>query len=311
MLELRLFGTGQARYFDNPLDGFPNQQAFLVFCYLLMHKGQLYHRERLAAVFWGNYPTLTARKYLRNTLWRLRQSFEAVGMETHRYLHISEENIAFNHTAPYWLDVETFETITTHYQGYKGENLRPEQATELAKGVGLYTGDLLECVYEDWCLYDRERLRLAYLDSLTRLMTYHTAHHEYDQGLQYGEKLLTLDPIQEHVHRQMMILYWLSGNHFAALAQYKRCVQILQEELQTRPVEETRLLYEKMRHQRFEPDLPTPMTTIPIPKTSLVGATLDVTLQHLDDLQERVNRLTEEIHLIQKLICQAVTENQK
>lgn len=309
MLELKLFGTGQARYYDHPLEGFPNQQAFLILCYLLIHKGQPQLRERLAAVFWGNYPTLTARKYLRNTLWRLRQNFEAAGIETSHYLSTNEENIAFIHTAPYWLDVETFETITSHYQALKGENLLQEQATELARGVELYTGDLLENVYEDWCLYDRERLRMAYLEALTKLLAFHTAHRSYEQGLKYGEQLLELDTMQESVHRQMMILHWRSGNHTAALAQYKRCAQILQEEIQSQPMEETRLLYEKMLHGQFEPERLLPKK-VPPKNSAHLNTSLDIALQRLDNLQERVNQMTEEIHLLQKLICQAMSDKQ-
>ena len=304
MLELKLFGTGQARYFDHPLEGFPCQQAFLMFCYLLINKGHPHPRERLAAVFWGDYPTLTARKYLRNTLWRLRQGLESAGVESSHYLHITEENIAFVNTSPYWLDVESFETITSHYQSYKGENLLPEQADELAKGAALYTGDLLESVYEDWCLVDRERLRMAYLEALNKLMLYSIAHQNYEQGLQYGERFFTLDHTREKVHRQMMVLHWLSGDQYAALAQYKRCAQILHEEMAIQPMEETRLLYEKMLHNRFEEDAPARTTSISVPiHTPPWPATnLDTALLHLDNLQEKVNAMTEEIHLVQKLI---------
>ena len=74
MLELKLFGTGQVRYFDQSLVGFPNQQACLLLCYLLLNRGRPHNRERLAAVFWDECPTDVSRKHLSQALWRLRQA---------------------------------------------------------------------------------------------------------------------------------------------------------------------------------------------------------------------------------------------
>ena len=56
MLELKLFGRGQARYNGFPLPGFPQQQPSLLLCYLLLHRSRPHPREQLAALFWGEYP---------------------------------------------------------------------------------------------------------------------------------------------------------------------------------------------------------------------------------------------------------------
>ena len=59
MLELKLFGTGQVRYFDQSLAGFPNQQGCLLLCYLLLNRHRPHNRERLAAVFWAPIARVT------------------------------------------------------------------------------------------------------------------------------------------------------------------------------------------------------------------------------------------------------------
>ena len=305
MLHLKLLGAGEARYFDRALDGFPYQQPFLLLCYLLINKVKPHHRESLAAVFWGDYPTFTARKYLRNTLYRLRSRFDSVGLEIGKLLSITEETVSFVDTCPYWLDVECFETITSHYQSYQVANLLPEQADELVKGVELYKGDLLEGVYDDWCLYDRERLRLTYLEALHKLMLYSTIHNDYEQGLQYGERILKLDPTREKVHRQMMVLHWLAGDGPAALAQYKRCFQILHEEMDSQPMAETQLLYEKMAHNQFEPHL-TPDGHIFSPASETTkgypAKDLELILRCLDHLQESATQISNDVQQVQKQI---------
>jgi DNA-binding SARP family transcriptional activator len=253
MLEIKLFGTGQAYYCGQTLAGFPNQQCYLLLCYLLLNLHYPHHRERLAAVFWGDYPTYTSRKHLSKALWRLRHALELAGMPADDYLCLNKECVSFVNSSRHWLDIKAFETAITRYQHLAGQALTLEQATKLEEAVDLYVGDLLEGIYEDWCLYDRERLGLLFMDTLCKLMTFHELNGTYEHGLAYGERLLERDITHERVHRQMMRLYWGAGDRGAALAQYKYCVQVLRDELCLAPMDETRNLYEQMTRNQFQP----------------------------------------------------------
>ena len=248
MLQMRLFGRGQARYSNSILAGFPSQQAYLVLCYLLLNRHHACYREQLAAVFWGEYPTPTSRKYLRNALWRLRNGLQSAGAHADEYLSVTDNSIAFLPSSHYWLDVEVFENTVERYRDLAGSELKPEQAADLEKALDLCTGGLLETVYEDWCLYERERLSLMHLNVLSKLMDFHGVNGTYERGLAYGERILAHDNTREKVHRQMMWLYWLLGNRSAALAQYKLCTQILRDILGVAPMEETTSLCREIRH---------------------------------------------------------------
>jgi DNA-binding SARP family transcriptional activator len=253
MLEVRLFGAGQASYRGHPLPGFPRQQSHALLCYLLLNRRRPHRREHLAAVFWGDHPTHLSRKYLRDALWRLRTALQSTGVPADDYLSIVDDCVSFSGAGPYELDVETFETTIARYRDLSSEQLLPAQAAALAEAVDLYTGDLLEGTYDDWCLYDRERLRLLYLSTLGRLLVFHGVAGSYERGLAYGERLLARDNTREKVHRQMMQLYWHLGERGAALAQYKRCAQILRETLNIRPTRETRHLYQQMIRGQYDP----------------------------------------------------------
>ena len=253
MLEIRLFGTGQAHYNGQNIAGFPRQQSYQLLCYLLLNRRHPHHRERLAAVFWGESPTHTSRKYLRNGLWRLRQNLEAAGLPVCDYLSVSDDSVSWIASASYWLDIEAFEAALTHAQDLPAEELTPAQVATLEQALDLYAGDLLEGIYDDWCLYDRERLRLLYLNALGRLVTYHELHGSPEPGLAYCERILAHDRTRERVHRQMMRLYWRAGDRHAALAQYTRCAQILYDELGIPPMRETTLLYRQMSSNEFDP----------------------------------------------------------
>jgi DNA-binding SARP family transcriptional activator len=312
VLKLKLFGSGEASYYDQQLEGFPYQQAFMLFCYLLLNKGKPSYRERLAAVFWGDYPNLTARKYLRNTLYRLRLGLDSIGANSSQYLLITEENVSFISSSAYWLDVECFETISSHYRTHKPETLLPEQANELKDCLDLYTGDLLEGVYDDWCLNDRERLRLSYLDVLGKLMAYSTVHADFEPGLEFGARILALDPTREVVHRQMMLLHWLSGDRHSALAQYKRCAQILEDEMGIQPMEETRTLYTRMLHNQFEfRGMPVRSEQNLVSSAAALSTTsdFDSIVHSLNKLKEEAAQITTEIAHLQRLIDQIVSKD--
>jgi DNA-binding SARP family transcriptional activator len=310
MLELQLFGTGRARYCNRPLPGFPNQQSYLLLCYLLLNRPHPHHRERLAALFWSEYPTTTSRKYLRNALWRLRHALQSVGAPADEYLLLSDDSASFLTSSRYWLDVEVFETTITRYQDLSGHELTSEQAAHLDEAVDLYVGDLLEGVYEDWCLYDRERLSLLYLNALGKLMVFHEVNGTYERGLAYGERILACDHTRENVHRQMMRLYWLLGDRNAALAQYKRCVQILREELGIPPMEGTRLLYGQMAHNQFDPtsrpvrqDDP---SSIMIKSDDSIQPLAEHALQKLQHLQALIEETGIELRHIERLISKSL-----
>ena len=80
----------------------------------------------------------------------------------------------------------------------------------LQTAVNLYQGDLLEDVYDDWCIYERERLRLEFLDILKRLMNHHRQHSNFKLSLDFGKRILRVDPTREKVHQELMLIHWMA-----------------------------------------------------------------------------------------------------
>ena len=306
MLEIKLLGSGQVFYNKRPLIGFPRQQPYLLPCYLLLNKGCPHHREHLAAVFWGESPSAEARKSLRNILYRLRQSFQKMEIPFNQYVLTGENVIAFDGSSDHWLDIDILDAAAQSCQDLSSADLSQEQVKALETAVDLYIGDLLESIYEDWVLYDRERLRIAYLNALGKLMFYHGLNGNCDRGLAYGERLLSLDNTRERVHQGMMWLYCLDGLRHAALAQYRRCCQILREELGIPPMAETRRLYERILRDQFDPQR-WPVEALSLTPDrervpDLRGASAGNMLQKLHQLQEMVERTGSELRSLEAMI---------
>lgn len=306
MLELRLFGHSEARYRDLAFVGFPNQQPWLLLCYLVLNHGKLLPREQIATLFWDDGPTELSLKRLRGTLWRLRSLLKARGVSPDNYLLVSDNSLGFSPTGAYYVDTQSFETIVAHHQPVAGRDLTADAAFELAQAVDLYTGELLEGVYEDWCLIERERLNVLYITTLSKLANFHEANGTYESGVAYAAPILEFDETREMIHRQMMRLYWLMGDRSRALLQYKQCSQILRDELQVTPMEETTRLYQQILREGFStsraPSMQTVLSSLD-KRDETTQLLLEQALRSLQRLRSTLDQADAEWHQISQLLA--------
>ena len=129
-----------------------------------------------------------------------------------------------------------------------GGDLSDECAHALEQAVHVYRGDFLEGCYQDWCIFERERLQNIYLNVLDKLMDHCQSTGDYEAGLAYGAQMLRLDRARERTHRRMMQMYYLAGDRTAALRQYDRCAAALSQELGVKPSQRTEILCEQIRN---------------------------------------------------------------
>lgn len=308
MYDIKLLGPGQVHYDGKAITGFPVQQHCLLFYYLLLNRQVPHTREQAAAVFWGDSSSSLARKNLRNTLWRLSQAFQSIGASLEDLITVQEDYVAFVETDSYRLDIDEFEAAIRCSLDHSSQELSAEQVSQLENAVELYKGDLLEGVYEDWCLYERERLRLAFLNILIRLMDHHSRTGNYPRGLEYGQRILALDPTREKVHRQIMMIHWLAGNREAALLQYRSCCEVLQAELGLKPGQETQHLYETILRSSASPETRAIDSLQPSHSNPNLpgGLPLKEMLQKLHFLEMIVEQTNTELHLLERMIHQVL-----
>jgi DNA-binding SARP family transcriptional activator len=241
VLTIRLFGQLQMQQDDQVLDAWNSRKGHELLAYLLLHRERTHTRQALADLLWPESTSEQSMKYLRHTLWRLQTVLD------HSIEVTDPESLGLNLTAGLWLDVMEFEQAYARVQGMSGEELDGPRAQIVQEALNLYRGDLLEGWYQDWCLFERERLQRMYLSMLEKLMAYCEAHGKYELGLECGTCALRYDVAHERIHRRLMRLYYLAGDRTAALRQYERCVTLLREELGVEPSERTLALYQQIR----------------------------------------------------------------
>ena len=264
-LAVSLFGKMQVRLDGKPAPGPLSQKARELLVYLLIHR-RAHPREKLASVLWQQgISTQRAKAYLRKALWKLQQSLTSEGPASPAepaILLVEGDWVQLHPEANVWVDVAAFEGDVAAVRDCRADAMSPEQIRGLEEAATLYTGDLLENWYQDWCLIERERLQNLFLRVLDRLAHCCERRATYDAGIHYGQRTLRIDPARECTHRRLMRLHALAGNRTEALRQYQRCTRVLRRELDVAPTTATQRLHDLIRTDRF-PAEPAPDETAP------------------------------------------------
>lgn len=247
-LRIQLFGKFSLQRDSQVLKGLAASKEQELLSYLLVRRARPHPRETLASVLWGDTSTERSKKYLRQALWHVQAALEA-GKPTGPQLLVVEHNwVQLNLQSEVWLDVEVFEQAFAVTQGRPGKHLDASGVALLKEAVELYQGDLLDGWYQDWCIFERERLQNMYLCMLEKLMDYCEKHAEYEEGQRYGPTILRYDRAHERTYRQLMNMQYKAGDRTGALRHYQRCVAALDEELGIKPERRTKALYEFIRN---------------------------------------------------------------
>jgi DNA-binding SARP family transcriptional activator len=241
--QIKLFGKIQVICGQQPLVDFPAKAQELL-AFLLLHPQHPHTREALAVQLWENASDAHSKKYLRQTLWQLQSGLHDGLSTSCPALLIAEDGwVYINPQADVALDVATFVRAYHETQDIPDHALTEAQTQTLHQAIALYEGELLRGWYQDWCVLERERLRAMALAMLDKLVGYCLQNRHFEQGIQYAMRMLRFDNTREKTHRQLMHLYYLSGDRTSALRQYNYCVDALAQEFGARPTAITQTLH--------------------------------------------------------------------
>lgn len=284
MFRVHLFGRFRVEYGEEPVEGLGVFKVQELLSYLLVHRNRPRPREALAALLWGDMPTEKSRKHLRQALWHVQTALKSRDAAAVDQILIVEDHwVQLNTRTDIWLDVAVLEETFARLKDKPGWALNADEKNELQTGVQVYEGELLEGSYQDWCLFERERLQNIYLAMLYKLMRYCEAHNEYEAGQLFGARILNYDRASERTHQRLMQLQYMAGDRTAALRQYERCVTALYEDLGVKPDKHTVALYEKIRSG--EPEYQSGVS-LPVPPAGVpTASTLTNVIGRLEDLE--------------------------
>jgi DNA-binding SARP family transcriptional activator len=228
----------------------PTSRALSVFQYLLLHHKQDTPREVLMELFWPDAEPGAARNNLNVAIHKLRQALRKVTDLT--VICFEEGAYRLANNLEIWLDVDEFDHCVKEGRKSEAINQLTVAIAEYEIAINLYQGDLLaDLPYEEWPVLERERLRVAYLDTLDRLSQIHFSQERYSACLTLCQIIINRDVCREDIHCRIMKCYSRLSQRSLALRQYQICAEALHAELDVEPAPETIYLYEQIRRHQY------------------------------------------------------------
>jgi DNA-binding SARP family transcriptional activator len=247
-LSVHLLGPLRVTLADRLVESWPSGRGRAIFKYLLAHRGHSTPRDVLMDLFWPDAAPEAARNNLNVAVHGLRQALKAA----------SERQIVLFQDGAYrldpeltiWVDVEAFERHVEAGRRLEATGQLAAATAEYEVATGLYQGDFLaDDPYEEWPVLTRERLRVAYLDTLDRLAQLYFSQGQYAACAALCQRTLAYDNCREDAHCRLMRCYSRQGQQHLALRQYQACVEALRHELDVEPAPTTVDLYERIRRR--------------------------------------------------------------
>jgi DNA-binding SARP family transcriptional activator len=185
--------------------------------YVALHRGPT--RAQVAGTLWAEASELHANGSLRSTLWRVNkaraQLIHDIGGALWLGDHVTVDVTEFSRHARQLIDTaSTAEAL----------------AMSAARG-----GELLPGWYDDWVVFERERLRQLRLHALDVLAGALCERARYAEALDVALDALSCEPLRESAHRMVVRIHLAEGNAAEALRAYRECRQLLADELGIAP----------------------------------------------------------------------------
>jgi DNA-binding SARP family transcriptional activator len=221
-----------------------NGKALTILKYLLAHRSRAVSQDHLMGWLWPESNLKKARWSLNSAIRGVRKLLSCSSSATVDYILLEEGYYRLGSDVRVATDVEEFDE---HYrQGRRLEKAHrmEEAAAEYEKAIELYRGDyLIEDLYEDWTMVERERLANAYVDMLDRLAAHYYDTGQFQESLRTCFRLLKKDPCFDSSHRLVMECYARLGLFVRALRHYQSYQHMLQHRLNKEPSAEIHALY--------------------------------------------------------------------
>ena len=249
MLRVQLFGGLKLAHNGQALGFYIRPRTLSLWVYLVLHRDHPVPREMLAATLWPDIPEKQGLANLRRHLHNFRHIFPPAGPGI-PWILTDTKTVQWNPAAELWLDAAEFERLST----------LPEQRPQAA---ALYTGDLLPEICEDWIFYQRERLRIRYINLLEQLINQYRQQNDIGSAVHFSRKLLERDPLREETVRHLMNLSYQAGDRESALNAYLRLEKLMHSELGASPSAETTALYQALLHNQPVHLQPEPILAAP------------------------------------------------
>lgn len=178
-------------------------------------------RTAAAGTLWPDVAEGHAQGSLRTTLWRLGRIHPQLVETTADRLDLASG-----------IEVDLWSFTLSAMRLINRTAL--EDCDDLDTSISM-TGELLPGWYEDWVLYERERVRQLRLRALEALATHLCRRGSYAAAIDIALEAIQLEPLRESAHHTLITVHLHEENVIEAVRHFRSFSQLLRDELGVEP----------------------------------------------------------------------------
>ncbi len=185
---------------------------------LALHPGAVL-RSNVRGILWPDVTESAANGRLRTALWRAGRLHDGLVETSPTHLRLAGDTV-----------VDTHETVALAHRLLAPADV---DAGELIQEA--LAGELLPGWYDDWVLFERERLNQLMLHALEALAVRLLALGRYGSAADAAYAAIRVDPLRESAQQVLIRVHLAEGNVREAVRRYRAYAGLLQDELGIQP----------------------------------------------------------------------------
>lgn len=234
---IEMLGGLRVRRTATLVDKFRTKNTGALLALLALRRGHPIPRDEASDLIWQDETQDSARNSLRIALSALRRVLEPDGVPAGTVI-CSDRSVVALRAESFANDVEEFEMLAKR---------NSPLIEDLNKAIGLYEGELLPGLHQDWICTERARLADLYVVTLQKLAQLHEVEGHFERAIDMVHQAIRADPFAEESYRIGMRAHIGLGRVAAAQDLFTGLEALLAKELDMEPAEETKNLALSLR----------------------------------------------------------------
>jgi DNA-binding SARP family transcriptional activator len=181
-------------------------------------------RASIASTLWSDVPEEKAYASLRTALWRLRRLSPQPVVTGREMLSLAGS-----------VDIDVRTLVATAQQVLQSDQAEWDRSAVPRLAA---VGELLPGWYDDWVLFERDRLRQLQLHALEVIAERRTAQQRYAEAIEAALAAVRLEPLRESATRALIAAHLAEHNVIEAVRRFESLRSGLTTELGVQPTPE-------------------------------------------------------------------------
>ena len=235
-------------------DLWQSRQLRTILKILIIQRGKPVPASQIIEKIWPEKDPELAPQHLYVRISQIRKILKKSGLQDciqtvpGGYIFQCDPTLEENGDHSFWIDVDEFENEADQGREKLEKKAFNQAINHFKKSINLYRADfLIEDLYEDWTISERERLRDRHLMVLTEMAEAYAQTGRYRHAIDVCQRVLSVDPCRESTFVQLMFYYYHLGERSKSLEVFEKCKKVLSQEMDVSPDAYTIELAQKIR----------------------------------------------------------------